>query len=176
MSTRSRYEQATRDLAFRVWRASGQNWTETERRLRHEHDLRKLTRQRLYDWAAADGWQDRAARMQVEEERAELAKMLGRETILADLLKQKRSYEQYLDSLPKGKLDNAAGQAYAQLCKTIMAVQDKVESGAGRSNLQLAGDVMRQLSAFVREQYPQHAPAFLEIIEPFGDKLVEIYG
>ena len=109
MSTRSRYEQATRDLAFRVWRASGQNLTETERRLRHEHDLRKLTRQRLYDWAAADGWQDRAARMQVEEERAELAKMLGRETILADLLKQKRSYEQYLDSLPKGKLDNAAG-------------------------------------------------------------------
>lgn len=176
MAERTRYEQATRDLAFRVWRECGQNWTETERRLRNEHDLRKLTRQRLYDWAAADGWQDRAARLQVEEERAELAKMLGREAILADLMKQKRSYEAYLDGLPAGKMDNAARQAYAQLCKTIMQVQDKVESGAGRSNLQLAGDVVRQLSGFVREQYPQHAAAFLEILEPFGDRLVEIYG
>jgi hypothetical protein len=57
-----------------------------------------------------------------------------------------------------------------------MALQDRIESGSGRSNLQLAGDVVRHLSAFVRETYPQHAAAFLEILEPFGDKLVEIYG
>jgi hypothetical protein len=37
-------------------------------------------------------------------------------------------------------------------------------------------DVVRRLSGFVRDGYPQHAQAFLEILEPFGDRLIEWYG
>lgn len=170
------YEQKTRELAFRIWRETGQNWTETIRRLSAEYGYTKLKRSTLYDWAQAHDWQDRAARLQAEEERAEVAKLLGRERILADLDGQKRRYEDYFATLGPGRIDNAAVTAYASLCKVIMSLQDKVDSGAGKKPLEISMDVMRHLSAFVRESYPQHAAAFLEILEPFGDRLVEIYG
>jgi hypothetical protein len=172
-----RYEQRVRELAFRVWRECGQNWSETERRLRNEHDLRKLTRERLYDWAKADNWQERAARLEHEEQRQEFAKLLGREAVLADLMRQKRAYEDYFEVCAAStKVDNPAVTAYTNLCKTILALQDRIDSGAGKSNLQIGMDVVKHMSRFVRESYPQHAAAFLEILEPFGDKLVEIYG
>ena len=43
------------------------------------------------------------------------------------------------------------------------------------SELGVAQDVMAKLLEFVREEFPQHAPAILEIIEPFGERLSEIY-
>lgn len=172
-----RYEQHVHELAFRVWRSCGQNWTQTQRALANSHGLTKLTRDRLYEWAAADNWQDRAARLKAEEERAEFAKLLGRESILVDLNRQKRNYEAYFECLEaERKIDNPAVTAYANLCRAILALQDKIEGGAGRNNLELSMDVVRHLSGFVRETYPQHAAAFLEILEPFGDRLVEIYG
>jgi hypothetical protein len=171
------YEQRVRELAFSVWRECGQNWSEAERRLRNEHDLRKLTRERLYDWAKADNWQDRAARLAAEEQRQEYAKLMGREATLADLMRQKQVYENYFAVLEGAKkVDTAATGAYIQLCKTITTLQDRLDAGAGKSNLQIGMDVVRHLSKFVREEYPQHAAAFLEILEPFGDRLVDIYG
>lgn len=173
---RVNYDAKVRELAFRLWRESAQNVSEALRRLQAEYGYTKLTRQTLYEWMQAGDWQDRAARLQSEEDRAEMQKLLGRERILADLDAQKRRYETYLDALPPTEVDNAATTAYANLCKVIMSLQDKVESGAGRKPLELSMDVMRQLSSFVREQYPQHAAAFLEILEPFGERLVELYG
>ncbi|WP_102226858.1 DUF1804 family protein [Acidimangrovimonas sediminis] len=43
------------------------------------------------------------------------------------------------------------------------------------SELGVAQDVMGKLLEFVRENFPQHADAVLEIIEPFGDRLAELY-
>lgn len=44
------------------------------------------------------------------------------------------------------------------------------------SELGVAQDVMAKLLDFVRDQFPQHAAAILEIIEPFGERLAEIYA
>lgn len=44
------------------------------------------------------------------------------------------------------------------------------------STLGVAQDVLGKLMAFVRERYPQHASAILEIIEPFGEYLTEVYA
>ena len=44
------------------------------------------------------------------------------------------------------------------------------------SELGVAQDVMAKLLEFVRENFPQHATAILEIIEPFGERLSEIYA
>ncbi len=44
------------------------------------------------------------------------------------------------------------------------------------SELGVAQDVMAKLLDFVREEFPHHAPAILEIIEPFGERLAEIYA
>lgn len=43
------------------------------------------------------------------------------------------------------------------------------------SELGVAQDVMAKLVEFVREQFPHHQAAILEIIEPFGERLSEIY-
>ncbi len=42
--------------------------------------------------------------------------------------------------------------------------------------LAVATDVAKRLAEFVRENYPQHAPAFAEILGPFGDDLARAYG
>lgn len=173
---RVNYDAKIRELAFRLWRETGQNVSEALRRLQSEYGYTKLQRQTLYDWMRGGEWQDRAARLQAEADRAEIAKLLGRERILSDLDAQKRRYETYLDSLGPTVVDNAATTAYANLCKVIMSLQDKVESGAGKKPLEISMDVLKHLSGFVRENHPQHAAAFLEILEPFGDRLVEIYG
>ena len=44
------------------------------------------------------------------------------------------------------------------------------------SELGVAQDVMAKLLEFVRESFPQHSAAILEIIEPFGERLAEIYA
>jgi len=170
------YDAKTRELAFRLWRESGQNVSAAIRALQTEYGYTKLQRQTLCDWMQEGKWQDRAARLQAEEDRAEMQKLLGRERILADLDAQKRRYESYLDALPPTEVDNAATTAYANLCKVIMSLQDKVDSGAGQKPLDVAKGVLRHLSAFIRKEYPQHQAAFLEVLEPFGEKLVDIYG
>lgn len=43
------------------------------------------------------------------------------------------------------------------------------------SELGVAQDVMGKLLDFVKEHFPQHAHVILEIIEPFGERLSEIY-
>lgn len=44
------------------------------------------------------------------------------------------------------------------------------------SELGVAQDVIAKLLEFVREEYPQHAMVMLEILEPFGEKLVGFYS
>ena len=44
------------------------------------------------------------------------------------------------------------------------------------SQLATAMEVLQAQARFVREHYPQHAQAFAEILEPFGDELTGMYG
>ncbi len=44
------------------------------------------------------------------------------------------------------------------------------------SQLATAMDVLQKLGEFVRERYPKHAMAFVEILEPFGEVLTRHYG
>lgn len=167
----------SRELAFRVWRECGQSVSAALLKLKQEHGLPHLAKQTLYDWASTYQWHDRAARLQAEAERAEIAKLMGREKILADLTVRKASYERYLEQVEgNGGVDNAATTAYANLCKTIMQLQDKIESGAGLNKLELAKAMLQQQFAFVRESYPEHAAALLEVMEPFSERLVDLYG
>lgn len=44
------------------------------------------------------------------------------------------------------------------------------------SELGVAQDVLKRQSVFIAENYPQHADAFLEILEPFGLEIVGAYS
>lgn len=64
---------------------------------------------------------------------------------------------------------------------SLADAMNKMTVSAGKlapkiSELGVAQDVMRRLLDFVRSEFPQHAAVILEIIEPFGDHLVEAYG
>lgn len=72
----------------------------------------------------------------------------------------------------------------ADKAKILAALADsfnKTISAAGRispkiSELGVAMDVLKRLADFISSQHPAHAPALLEIIEPFGQTLAEVYG
>lgn len=44
------------------------------------------------------------------------------------------------------------------------------------NKLALAIEIIHRLTTFVRDQYPQHAAAVLEILEPFGEAMAKRYG
>jgi DNA-binding PucR family transcriptional regulator len=44
------------------------------------------------------------------------------------------------------------------------------------SELAVALEVIKQLGHFVTEHYPQHRVAFLEILEPFGERMEKYYS
>ncbi len=44
------------------------------------------------------------------------------------------------------------------------------------SELATALSVLDKLGLFIRDHYPQHGPAFLEVLEPFGAEVAKIFG
>lgn len=77
----------------------------------------------------------------------------------------------------------AAQLAPAEKAKVLAALADsfnKTVKAAGRmspkiSELGVAMDVLQRLGDFVHESFPQHAGAFLEILEPFGERIAAEY-
>lgn len=79
---------------------------------------------------------------------------------------------------------NDAGMGAAEKAKIIAGLADafnKTVNAAGRvspkiSELGVAMDVLKRMGDFVSRDFPQAAPALLEIIDPFGQHLAEVYG
>ncbi|QAZ67042.1 DUF1804 family protein [Solidesulfovibrio carbinolicus] len=44
------------------------------------------------------------------------------------------------------------------------------------SELATALSVLDKLGVFIRDRYPQHGPAFLEVLEPFGAEVARVFG
>ncbi len=175
---RQTYTPERHALAFRVWRESHQNESETLRRLRKEYDW-PLSRQTLYDWRDEESWIARATALEAEEARTKRAQMLDRAGILADLTLQKERYESYfadLSAKTPPEVDTKATQAYSNLARVILQIKSQMEDGAGLDKLALALEVMRHLGDFVRDDHPEHAQALLEVLEPFGERLADLYG
>lgn len=81
-------------------------------------------------------------------------------------------------------LRNAVDLKPIDKAKILAALADsfnKTVNAAGRvspkiSELGVAMDVLKRLADFVSRQYPAAAPHLLEVIEPFGQHLSEVYG
>lgn len=184
MSTRAgegararRYDQAERELAYRVWRQCETNMAATLRRLESEHDW-PLAKQTLQDWRDQLGWPARAAAEDAQAARRNRSESLDRSAMLAGIDLQLERYEAaFAESAAAGQLpDPRSTQAYGNLARLRLSTLRDIESGAGLSRLDLAMDVLRTVSDLVREDYPQHAPVWLELLEPAGRRLAELYG
>lgn len=68
--------------------------------------------------------------------------------------------------------------------KLMVSLSDsfaKMMNGAGKaspqmSRLGVAMDVLRQFAEFIAEDYPDLREPFMEVIEPFGEKLAKVYN
>ncbi|MAD39562.1 MAG: hypothetical protein CMO30_06445 [Tistrella sp.] len=95
-------------------------------------------------------------------------------SVVEDFMLQAQSL---LDDIKEGDLSTKEKVAHLVALADAMT---KVTSSAKRltpriSELGVAQDVLRQLLDFVRQNFPQHAEAVLEIVEPFGERLAGIY-
>lgn len=96
-------------------------------------------------------------------------------TIVEDFLLQAQALQETIkdDELsPEAKVKCLIGLADAMIKMTSAAkrLAPKI------SELGVAQDVLKQMLEFVREEYPHHADAILEIVEPFGDQLTTRFG
>lgn len=67
------------------------------------------------------------------------------------------------------------------LITKLADAMNKVVSAGNRlapeiSRLGVAQDVLKRFGDYIREHHPDQAMTFLEAVEPFGEKLVEIYA
>lgn len=76
------------------------------------------------------------------------------------------------DMSPAVKVDMLASlaDAYNKLIAASRRLMPETDK------LAVATDVVKRMAEFVRENYPQHAPAFAEILGPFGEELARAYG
>lgn len=120
---RPAYDAQQRHLAYRIWRESNRNVSETLRRLDTEYGW-SLARQTLYDWMGEEDWGTRADAQDADDARARDQEETGRRGILASLLRQKDRYDRYFGRLEaEGEMDHQAVGAYTQLIRAIDAFQ-----------------------------------------------------
>ncbi|MBF8387654.1 DUF1804 family protein [Pseudomonas aeruginosa] len=68
-----------------------------------------------------------------------------------------------------------------QLLASLADAYNKTVSASKRvmpetSALATAMEVLQRLASFIRERFPQHAPAFAEVLEPFGEVIAKELG
>lgn len=177
MARASRYETAERELAYRVWCQAEGNMAEALRRLDTEHEW-PLARQTLFDWRDQYGWEARRAADLAEAKRRARSDSLDRSAMLASLDLQIERYEgAFAAAAAAGEPPDARAMgAYANLLRLRLSTLRDIEGGAGVDRLELAMEVLREIGDLVRQDYPQHAPAWLELLEPAGARLAEHFG
>lgn len=118
-----------KQIAYDAWRLCGQNIVETARTLKREHGF-TVTRQTLASWRKEYDWEGRAARAEAEENRLGDSADISDTALLNALLKQKKNYEDYFSTLPRGRIDNQAVYAYSNLLKKIVDIRPRDDGSA----------------------------------------------
>jgi len=115
----------TKEEAYRVWRANGQNLSECHRQLNAPPMSYGISRQSLQAWKKKYDWEGRAARAEAQEK--SMMEATSDDAILSVLLAQKERYENYFEAMAVGKVDNQAVYGYNSILKTILDIRQKID-------------------------------------------------
>lgn len=74
------------------------------------------------------------------------------------------------DPIERAEAISRLSDAYTKTVKAAGATSPEL------AKLSIALDVCKHLAEFIRRHHKQHTEAFLEILEPFGEYLSELYG
>lgn len=160
---------------------------EIRRRARNDYIFKRLTGSLIaIELGISDGtfgrWKKEAKEAGDDWDRARSAHQIageGLEAVVGAVIEDFMIMSQAaLDEIKEGQLPIADK---IRFLTSIADAMNKMTVSAGKlapriSELGVAQDVMQKLIAFVRADFPQYAPTILEIIEPFGETLVEAYG
>ncbi|MFZ6655651.1 DUF1804 family protein [Undibacterium sp. TJN19] len=134
-------------------------------------------------YGTASRWKSQAAEGGDNWEKAQAAQLMAGGSIedigrqmLAGLVTQ---YQSSMEELTKDANINPVVKV--QLLASLADAFNKTISASKRilpetSELATAMEVVQKMAMFVRQRYPQHANAFTELLEPFGDELFKAYG
>ncbi|MBR7793792.1 DUF1804 family protein [Undibacterium sp. FT147W] len=134
-------------------------------------------------YGTASRWKNQSAESGDNWDKAQSAQLLSGGSIedigrqmLAGLVTQ---YQASMDELTRN--DKIAPALKVQLLASLADAFNKTISASKRilpetSELATAMEVVQKLASFIRTHYPQHANAFTEVLEPFGDELAKTYG
>ena len=134
-------------------------------------------------YGTASRWKANAAQIGDDWEKAQAAQLMAGGSIedigrqmLAGLVTQ---YQSSMDEIAGNAEINPSSKV--QLLASLADAFNKTVAASKRilpetSELATAMEVVQKLAGFVRQRYPQHASAFAELLEPFGDELVKSYG
>ncbi len=159
---------------------------DVRRKARSDYIFRRMTQSTI---AAAYGiseatvgrWKKAAKDQGDDWDKARTANVIageGIETVVSHVVEDFMIQAQaLLDDIRDGTLTTAEKVSHLVALSDAMT---KMVSSARKlapkiSELGVAQDVMGHLLDFVRVNFPQHAPAILEIIEPFGERLAGLY-
>lgn len=71
----------------------------------------------------------------------------------------------------------AKAEAISRLSDAYNKTMAAVAKGNPKLNkLAVAMEVIQELAEFIRQNYPMHAGAYAEILEPFGQRVSEVFG
>lgn len=134
-----------RELAFQLYYECGGNKEMTLRKLQERgYSISKPT---LYDWIEKFNFDERVSALDLKTREAKDAKAISIEDLLlTELLKQKENYEEYFRSLQKGKVDNQAMYAYANILNTLLDLKTKLGSQKATLFLDFLKDLVLYLS------------------------------
>ena len=158
----------SRELAYTTWRRCGQNITETARVLKHDHNY-DISRQSLHAWKDKYDWERRAAQAEAEEKSR--TEETSDESLLTVLLKQKKKYEGYFESLSLGTVDNQAIYAYNNILKTLLNIRERV-SGDNEIDIDRPKIFLEDME-FIASTLQEIDPEGLKVIAESFDKIIE---
>ncbi len=73
-------------------------------------------------------------------------------------------------ALAKAEALSRLSDAYYKTMRAVAATNPKL------NRLAVAMEVIQLLTKFIREDYPQHTGAFLDMLETFGQRVSEVFG
>lgn len=132
---------------------------------------RTATRWKQDAEAQGDDWDRARAASQLAGEGAEAVAQVVLEGFL-------KLFQTVMTELKEGKLEPLEkAEAISRLADAYTKTTKAIQRSAPELNrLAVASEVLQLLAKFVREHYPQHGNALLEVLEPFGEELVGLYG
>ncbi|WP_295441520.1 hypothetical protein [uncultured Thiodictyon sp.] len=160
-----RYKASQRELAYRVWRAAGQNLAETLRVLDAEYEW-PLAKQTIADWRDQLGWVARAAADDAEERRRTRAAQTDRTAMLAGIDEQIGRYEgAFRAAAAAGQApDPRSMAAYANLMRLRLVLARDLDAGAGLNRGDLVAEALEWLAQWVSEHLPERTEALAAVL------------